>query len=86
MKRHLHRLGVVYFLGGLWLLLLAVHGWLEYATSTWWPTQDQVPWGWEFARSALENLQSEAWQVALAVLVIERQKLKQWWFRASEEP
>ncbi len=84
-RSHLRRVGVFYALAVLWLLLLAAHGFLEYATSEWWSSQDAVPWQWEYARAAVENLQSEAWQVALAVLFIERVAAKRAWFRASEE-
>ncbi len=85
MRDHLRRVGVFYALTVLWLGTLALHGLLEYATGEWWTSQDAVPWGWEWARAALENIQSEVFQVALAVLFIERVAAKRAWFRASEE-
>ncbi len=62
-----HPLGAAIVLIGLWLALLGLHGWLEFVTRLY--SQDQVPWGIEWARAAVENLQSEVWQVALAAWV-----------------
>ncbi len=83
--RHLRRVGVGYVLLLLWLATLATHGFLEYATSEWWTSQDAVPWQWEYARAAIENIQSEVFQIGLAVLFIEQVRAKRFWFRASEE-
>jgi hypothetical protein len=52
---------------GLWVLLLAAHGMLEYTVST--EPHATPPWALEWARAAVENLQSEVWQVALAAWV-----------------
>ncbi len=84
-RDHLRRVGVFYALTALWLATLALHGFLEYATGEWWSSQDAVPWAWEWTRAAAENIQSEVFQVALAVLFIERVAAKRAWFRASEE-
>lgn len=61
-------LGAAVVLIALWLALLGLHGWLEYVVDAHFSHAHQH-WGWEWARAAVENLQSEVWQVALAAWV-----------------
>lgn len=68
-----------FILIGLWLLLLGGHGYFEYLTDAH-LSHEHEHWGLEWVRSALENLQSEVWQVALAAWVF-----KHFYWKGSPE-
>jgi hypothetical protein len=82
-RRHLQRHGAIYIVGALWLLIWVAYAWLEWRVSLY--SHDAVPWHMEFWRGSAENMQSEAWQIMLAALVVDEVRNRRRWFRAGDE-
>jgi hypothetical protein len=74
-----HPLGAAVILVSLWLVLLALYYASEWGCETFWGPH-VVPWWAEATRGTFENLQSEAWQVAVAAWVF-----KHFYWRGSPE-
>lgn len=81
---HLHRWGVLYFLIVFAISWNLLHLYLSWKCRTY-STQDDVPWGLEWAKDTAENLQSEVWQIAIAVFFVDALSRTKFWFRAKEE-
>jgi len=90
MREQWRRFGAIYIFGALWLVLWAVHGVFEAASVLHDAQAHGQPFEWgdwftEWMRASFENLQSEAWQVMMSALIIERLVSKRKRFAASEE-
>ncbi len=86
----MRRWGAAWIFLGIWLSFLAIHGLLELAAEMQQAQDHGRPFelgsfALEWARSTFENLQSEAWQILAAVLLVDNVVARRRWFQASEQ-
>ncbi len=90
LRKHLRRMGAFWICVVLWFVLSVAHFVFSYAYTVNESIDHGVVWSWsdfliEWGKDYTENLQSEAWQVALAIYVVDRARAVDRWFRAKEE-